>query len=368
MLLRNSLEGIGWFEFHVLKNLVIKYPQHTFYFIFDRPYHSKFIFGKNVVPIVLSPPARHPLLWYIWYEWRIPKLLKDLNADIFISLDSYTSIRAKIKKITGIHDIAFALFEGQMDAVSQWFMRNYTPKYIQASDRVITVSESTKTDLLRLYQCPESKIVVAHNAPSSVYKPLTSPEVQEFKDQNTQGSDFFLYVGSIHPRKNVFALLQAFERFKSKFHTSHKLVLIGRMAWKYEKEKEFLKSMDFREDVILIPHSTPEVIAQWMASATSLILISKYEGFGVPLVEAMASKTPIICSNISSMPEVSGEAALHVHPEDIDGVVDAMNQMVVDLSLRDRLIEKGQTQVKKYNWDTAADIVWREVEVLLSQG
>lgn len=365
LLLNNSLEGIGWFEYHILKNWVSNYPQHTFYFIFDRPYHPKFIFGDNVIPIVLYPPARHPILWYIWYEWRLPSILRKIQADIFVSLDSYTSLRADIKKITGIHDVAFALYDGQMDKLSEMFMRHFTPKYIHASNLIVTVSNSTKSDLKRLYDCPESKICVAHNAPSDVYKPMDVEKIRRFKEQNTDGNDFFLFVGSIHPRKNVLRLLQSFEYFKTKYKTGHKLVLIGRMAWQYEKEEEFLRQMVYKLDVILIPHSIPEIIAQWMGSASALMLISKYEGFGVPLVEAMACQTPIICSNVSSLPEVSGDAALCVDSESIEEVVDAMHQVTTNLALRTQLVQNGITQVKKYNWESAADILWKEVERLL---
>ncbi len=365
LLLKDKLEGIGWFEYHILKNWVENHPEHNFYFIFDRTYDPSFIFGSNVVPIVLSPPARHALLWYLWYEWRIPKLLKKIKADIFISLDSYTSIRSKVKKLTAIHDIAFALFNGQMDMVSQKFMRHFTPRYISSSDKIITVSNATKRDLISHYQCPEDKIYVTNNAPSSSYKPLTTSQISNFKNEHTEGHDFFLYVGSIHPRKNVLHLLKAFEQYKEK-GAKTKLVLIGRMAWKYSAEKEYLAKMNYRSDIILVPHSTPETIALWMASCLALTLISHYEGFGVPIVEAMACQVPVICSNISSMPEIAGEAAIIVNPNNIEEISNAFHTISSDHLLRAKLIENGQLQVKKFTWKNASFIVWKEVEDLIT--
>ena len=359
------MDGIGWFTYHVLKRWVEQYPQHHFYFIFDRDYDSSFVFGENVTPMVVYPPARHPILWYIWYEIAIPRILKKINPDIFISLDTYTSIRWKGKKLTGIHDVAFALFDGHLGIMAQSFLRIFTPRYIECSDVIATVSHTTKKDLIEIYQCPEDKIVVSHNAPAVYYQPLPAHEIALFKEEHTAGTDFFLFVGSIHPRKNVLGLLKSFERFKDTYPSEMKLVLIGRMSWKCDDVASYLQEMKWKEDVITLLHSTPEEISKWMASATALMMTSFYEGFGVPLVEAMASGVPIICSNVSSMPEVAGSAAILVSPENPIEIAEAMHQLATNVDLRNKLIAHGREQVKQYHWDTAADILWDVVEKLI---
>jgi len=361
-LLKDKLDGIGWFTYHILKNWVENHPQHHFYFLFDRPYDERFIFGKNVTSIVVSPPARHPLLWYIWYEWAIPRVLNQINPDVFISLDTYSSIRWKGRKITAIHDIAFALFDGHVDRLTQKFLRHYTPKYIETSEKIITVSHTTKRDLIEVYHCPENKIIVSNNAPTEVYKPMADKDIVDFKSSHTEGNDYFIFVGSIQPRKNVLTLLQAFEHFKFTHKTSHKLVLIGRMSWKYSDVSGYLEAMKFKNEVILIPHSSPEVISQWLASATALLMVSHYEGFGVPIVEALASGTPVICSNISSMPEVAGGGAILVSPQSVEEISNAMYSLSTDNNLRNELVEKGQKHIQQYTWNHAADIIWREIE------
>jgi glycosyltransferase involved in cell wall biosynthesis len=367
VLIKDKLDGIGWYTYHVLKRWVEKYPQHQFYFIFDRDYDASFIFGDNVTPIIVNPPARHPILWYIWYEWAIPRALKKINPDIFISLDTYTSIRWKGKKMTGIHDIAFALFDGQVYPIAQKFLRYFTPKYIDASDKIVTVSQSTKNDLIKLYNCHAEKIIVSHNAASETYKPLSESERFNFKSINTDGKDFFLFVGSIHPRKNVLKLLKGFELFKSQNTSDTKLIIIGRLSWKYDTIIQFYEKMKYKDDVIFISHSTPDVIAQYMSACIALCMVSIYEGFGVPIVEAMASEVPIICSNISSMPEVAGDAAISITPDNEQDIASAMYTISRDEKLRNQLIENGKSQLKKYNWDDAADIVWVEIETLIHE-
>ena len=366
-LMLNKLDGIGWFTYQVVQRWVEKNPEVQFYFLFDRPYDRSFVFGKNVTPIVVSPPARHPLLWFIWYEWMIPRALEKINPDVFISLDTYTSTRWKGRKITAIHDIAFALFNGQVDSLTEKFLRYFTPKYIQCSEKIVTVSHSTKKDLIDFYHCPESKIIVSNNAASEVYKPLTQNEIIQFKQDHTNGCDYFIFVGSIHPRKNVVNLLNAFEAYKRKSQNKTKLVLIGRI-WKYAEMTEYLYSMKFKGEVIFIPHSTPEVIARWVASSIALLLISVYEGFGVPIIEAMACGVPVICSNVSSMPEVAGDAAIFVSPNNMEEISNALSEIENNRSLRKHLSEKAILQSKKYNWNQAADAIWEAIDAKKKTG
>lgn len=358
VLMPNKLDGIGWFTYQVVKRWVEKNPDVEFYFIFDRPYDSSFIFGKNVTPIVLSPPARHPILWYLWFEWMIPRLLNRLNPDVFVSLDTYTTTRWKGKKITGIHDIAFALFDGQVSWLTEKFFRHYIPQYISVSEKIVTVSNSSKHDLINFYHCPENKIVVSNNAASDAYLPMSEDAIKQFKSENTNNCDYFIFVGSIHPRKNVVRMLQAFEKYKTHTQANTKFVLIGR-NWNYKDVKDYLLQMKYRNDVIEIPHSSPEIIAKWIGASIALVLVSIYEGFGVPIVEALACGVPVICSNVSSMPEVAGQAAILVNPNVTEEIANAMTKIVSNKELYRTLTLNTSAQSVRYNWNDAADIIWK---------
>lgn len=365
LLLNNQLEGIGWFSYNILKILATKYPEHTFYYIFDRPYDQQFIFGDNVIPVVVSPPARHPILWYVWYEWSVARVLKKIKADVFLSMDSYTSIGATIPKITVIHDIAFVFFERQMPRLTQWYMRYFTPKFIESSDLVVTVSESTKNDMMSYYHTPESKIIVANNASSPSFQPMSEQDILRFKSEKTNQCDYFVYVGSIHPRKNVLNLLKAFEIYKNQMKDKVKLVLIGRFAWQSEDVSSYYESMMGREDVIFISHSSQSEISQWLAASLALVYVPLYEGFGIPLVEAMASHTPIICSDVSSMPEVVGDAGILVDCLNPFEIAQAMKSYAQNDSLRQEYILKGIERSKKYTWEHAANKIWEAIKMTL---
>ena len=107
LLLKDKLEGIGWFSYETLKRITTQHPEHQFYFIFDRPFTDEFIFSYNIEPVVIGPPARHPVLWYYWFEFRLPGLLKKINPDIFLSPDGYLSLKSHFKSIAVIHDLNF---------------------------------------------------------------------------------------------------------------------------------------------------------------------------------------------------------------------------------------------------------------------
>ena len=360
-LIKDKLEGIGWFSYNILKEIVNTHPEVDFYFIFDRPYDAQFIFAENVKPVIVSPPARHPFLWYVWFEIALPSALKKINPDVFLSLDAYTSISANVKKVTVFHDIAFAFFDAHVPFLVEKFMRYFTPKYLKASTEVITVSESSKKDLISHYQCDASKIWVSCNASSEVYQPVDKDTKTLLQQQNTKGLPYFIFVGSIHPRKNVINLLKAFELFKKTDEKSMKLVIIGRFAWQFEAVKAYYNTMIFKEDVIFVNHLAQKALHKWVSAAEALIYVPFYEGFGIPLIEAMNCKIPIVCSNISSMPEVTENAAIHVSPTHTQEIADAMNK-VLDLETRTQLIEKGQEQIKKYSWQKGASIVWQAIE------
>jgi glycosyltransferase involved in cell wall biosynthesis len=240
-------------------------------------------------------------------------------------------------------------------------MRYFTPKYLKASTEVITVSESSKKDLISHYQCDASKIWVSSNASSEVYQPVDKDTKTLFQQQNTKGLPYFIFVGSIHPRKNVINLLKAFELFKKTDEKSMKLVIIGRFAWQFEAVKAYYNTMVFKEDVIFVNHLAQEALHKWVSAAEALIYVPFYEGFGIPLIEAMNCKIPIVCSNISSMPEVTQNAAIHVSPHDINEIAIAM-QEVLDENTKKMLIANGQEKIKKYSWQKGASIVWQAIE------
>ena len=157
-LLQGKMEGFGWYTYEISKRLVRNHPEHTFYFFFDRPFDESFVFEKNVVPLALSPPARHPILFYIWFEWSVRKALRKFKIDIFFSPDGYLSLGSKVRQVGTIHDINFEHNPQDVPLAPRIYLRKFFPKFAKKAHRLITVSEYSKSDIVQTYGVPEEKI------------------------------------------------------------------------------------------------------------------------------------------------------------------------------------------------------------------
>ncbi len=360
-LLSNNLEGIGWFTWEVAKQLVTNHPEHHFVFLFDRPFDPIFIPADNVEGIVVQPPARHAVLWWWWFEIAIPRVLRRHKIDVFLSPDSYCSLSSKVPTVMVCHDIAFCHYPMQVPFHGRVFYKHFVPKYLQRAERIISVSEFTKQDIIRQYQTPAQKIAVACNGVRSIFRVLSQKEKEDTQKQYSQGKDYFFYLGSVHPRKNVARLIQAFDQFKKVTPSSIQLLIGGRLAWQTEAIEQALSQAEHRNDIHLLGYLDDTQLAKVLGAALALTYPSLFEGFGVPLLEAMHADVPILTSNSSSLPEVAGEAAIIVDPTDVDALSAGLQQLYASPVTRQDLIEKGRRQRQHFSWQKAASIVWDNI-------
>ncbi|MBU3676295.1 MAG: glycosyltransferase family 4 protein, partial [Chitinophagaceae bacterium] len=336
-LLKGKLEGIGWFTREILRRMVLNHPEHEFIFLFDREYDEQFIFAPNVKPVVIPPPARHPILWYLWFEWAVPFALRKHKADVFISTDGFLSLSTKVPTLLVVHDLAFEHFPEHLPFKVSFYLLQFTPKFIRKAKHIGTGSTFSKTDLIETYQTPSEKISVVFNGTNDLYKPLPFSEKQAIKDQYAQGCEYFVVAGALHPRKNIVHLLKAFALFKRKQRSNMKLLIIGRYAWEADDIKTTYENHPYRDDVIMYNYMNVDELSRVMGAAYALAFVSLFEGFGIPILEAMQCGVPGIVSNTSSMPEVAGESAILVDPNSVEEIAEAMRTLYKDEGLRDRL-------------------------------
>ena len=356
-LLKDKLEGIGIYTQEIFSRVVQLMPEHEFYFLFDRPFSDEFIFAKNVIPLIVSPPARHPFLWYWWFEKSVPKVLKENNIDLFISPDGYASLNTFVPQIITIHDLGFEHFPEHVPYLVRKFYRYFTPKYCQKAAKVMAVSEYTKQDIISTYNIEAQKIDVVYNGFEIENQESRIKSQDAEKKILTSEIPYFIFVGAVHPRKNVLGLLKAFEHFKATFSHPHQLVIVGRKAWMTQELEDFYAQMQFKNEVIWIEKIERTDLLELMQHAYGLVYTSLFEGFGIPILEAMTLGLPVICSNTSSMPEVAGNAALLVQPNNINEIAEAMNELIINDELRNGLIAKGKTQATHFDWNSSAEKV-----------
>lgn len=364
LLIKNKLEGIGWFTFEILKRVCNLHPEHEFIFLFDRKYSDEFIFSENIRPIVINPPARHPVLWYMWFEFSVHRILKKEKPDLFISPDGFLSLRTNVKSVSVIHDINF--FHRPMDLPfsSRYFYNKFFPQYARKAHKIITVSEFSKNDISSSYNIEKEKIAVVYNGSNELYAPVGEGIKFFVKEKYTQGEDFFIYIGSMHPRKNITGLFRAFELFKQQTKNRCKLVIVGEKMFMTESIYKCINTLSCKDDIIFTGRLVPEALHEILASAYAMTFVPFYEGFGIPALEAMYCDVPVICSSTSSLPEVTGDAALYVNPDSDNSIAEAMRTIFENRDLRSRLIEKGRKQREKFSWDKTAAKFWAAIEDL----
>lgn len=359
LLLPQRMEGIARFIHEISSRLVSNHPEVEFHFLFDRPYDDRFIYSDNVIPHVLFPPSRHPILWYWWFEYSVNRFLKKNDIDVFFSGDMYLSLKSKIPCLYVSHDLNYIHYPQGLRYSHQLFLKSFFPRYHRKADHIITVSEFSKSDIVQQYAISPDKISIAYNDVPSGFRKFNSEEIQSVRDRFSSSVPFFIYVGSLHPRKNLERLLRAFDKFKTENALPHKLLVYGRKAFKTGTIFSTYDTMQTKSEVVFVDQdqcSVPEILP----AAEALIYPSLFEGFGIPILEAFHSGIPVITSNVSSMPEVAGNAALLVEPESIESISQAMHT-ILQPELRQRLLAEAEKQKKQFDWNRSAQLVWGEL-------
>jgi glycosyltransferase involved in cell wall biosynthesis len=362
-LLPGKLEGFGWYTYEVTKRITEQHPEHDFFLFFDRPVDKSFVFGKNVTKIVLQPAARHPFLFILWFDLLIPRALKKYKIDLFFSPDGYLSLRTSIPQIGTIHDISFEHFPNDIPRLPQWYLKKYFPLFARKASHILTVSEFSKQDICKKYQIDPLKITAVWNGASATFHPLEEDQIKSVRNKYSSGKPYFLFVGSIHPRKNLKRLIQAFAIYCQDQHNDWDLVIVGAAMWANSADFDIQENLKNR--IHFAGRLEQEELVKIMASAGALTYVPYFEGFGIPLAEAMKCGTPILSGDRSCLPEVAGDAAIYCDPFDIESITKGLEAISSDIELRKDLSRKGLERAQLFDWDKTATEVWKTFEKIL---
>lgn len=305
-----------------------------------------------------------------WENVQLPYLLSRRRVDL-LHIPAFSPPVYKLTKtIVTVHDLIGMLFPNQLGWPSQFYWGKWLPLTIQRADRIIADSEYTKSDILKHIPFPEKHIRVVYPSGHEGFSSNISKVKLDFA-RNKYGvkKKYFLTVGSMEPRKNLKTSIEAFLKFKSLLKgEDYELVLVGGQAFAHGQfYKQFLAPIiQNHKDIICTGYVDHDILNALYSGAEAFIFPSLYEGFGVPILEAMASGTAIIASNITSIPEVAGDAARYVNPHDGSDIATAMLAIVRENGLRQALIEKGKEQMKKFSWNRTACETLKVYHELLS--
>ena len=350
----NNKEGIGLYSYEILKRMTAQRKDDQFVFCFDRPFDDKFVFSDNVLPIVVRPPARHAALFWWWYHVGIRKAFVKYQADMFFSPDGFTPTSRKVSKVLiTIHDLAYKHLPYQISASNRWYYRQFMPRYIKKADRIITVSNSSKEDIITHFPDSHEKITTIYNGVRSSLVPLSTLQKDEIRSRITGGAPYFVSIGALHPRKNVARLIKAYSLFRTETRQRVKLIIIGRRAWYTEEIDQALARTPVRSDIQILDYIKDDQLIEILSAAQALCYVSLFEGFGLPIVEAMKAGVPVVTSDRSSMSEIAQNAACLIDPENIQSISKGLHE-VLRVDYAADLIERGLLRAQDFNWDEAA--------------
>lgn len=359
---KNKLEGIGWYTFEILKRITRNQPAVQFFFLFDRQPSAAFLFSDNITPIVIKPPTRHPILQHIWFQWQVPRFLRKVKPDIFISTEGYIPLHLSIPVINVIHDINFYHSPKNLKPADRIYMNYFFPKFAKKADHIFTVSDYSRKDIIRSFKVPEEKVTYVYNGINEIYAPIKTNDQKKVKEYYTGGRDFFIFVGALHPRKNVGTLLEAFDLLRE--NHSVDMIIVGEKMHKTKSLFNTYQRLKHKEYVHFIGRKNPEELRILYGASLALTFIPYFEGFGIPLAEAMKCGTAIIASNTTCLPEVVNGAGLLTDPDNKNEIVQAMQSIIENRNLRQKLITEGSKRQEAFNWDNTANQLWDKIDQL----
>ena len=240
--------------------------------------------------------------------------------------------------------------------------RHFFPKFAQKATRIVTVSQFSKHDIHQQYGVNTAKIDVVYDGANEDYRPLPIKEQDVIRKRFTNGCPYFIFIGSLHPRKNLVNLFKAFDIFKNTTGSDIKLLIVGAKKWWTKDISRTFKSMDHSGEVVFSGRLNAEELVKVLGSSLALTYVSYFEGFGIPIVEAFRCGTPVITSNVTSMPEVAGDAALLVDPFNPRSIADAMIQVFEIPELSKKLALAGEKRKDEFTWQKTADRLWESIE------
>ena len=331
------------------------------------------LYFREVPPANLAPMSsniesriiRLPGLWtHLGLSWEVTRYPPDL---LFIPAHVVPAVR-RCPTVVTIHDVGYLDHRDAYPRTRWWYLHLSTLFSVRVAALVITDSHATKAELGARYGIGADKIRVVHLACDPSFAPVESPQVLSgVRARYGIHADYFLFLGTLQPRKNIAGLLAAFAEFKAWTGSKHKLVLAGRKGWLYEAIYDMLRKLQLSNDVIFAGYVPDQDLPALISGAIALVFPSFHEGFGLPALQAMSCGTPVIASNVSSLPEVVGDAGLLADPYDPSKLAQAMATVASDGFLRRELRRRGLERARRFSWAKCAAETFKVFEEVVGR-
>ena len=305
---------------------------------------------SGMVIVSSSWPTERRSMRILWEQSAWPIMAARERFDLLHSMAFVTPVVGKIPTIVTVYDLSFIHFPEKFPALQRFYLHSQTARSVKQARRVITISEASRQDLQQHFAVPMDKVDVVLPGVEPIFQPISEEQIAAFREEKGLTGNFILHVGTLQPRKNIPILLEAVARLEDQ---RIDLVLAGAKGWQYDEIFSQVKSLGLVNRVRFTGYVQDEELPFWYNAAKVLVFPSVYEGFGMPIVEAMACGTPVVAARSSSIPEAGGEAALYFDPQDVDTLAQHLTDILSDKYLADRMRISGIEQAQKFSWERA---------------
>jgi len=350
--------GIGVYIRELISHLAYIDKKNQYFIIVNKHGDASFIpSADNFTILVSSITRKHYFIKDLWNLFFLPFLLKVKNIDIYFNPRYVLPIfKGNIKMVVTMHDMIAIMFPEIWPGISGFRIRNYIKYSSQRADIIVTISNWAKKDIVRILNVPKNKVKVTYNGINKkLFKPIPDLSLQSLvKRKYGIRKKFILSVGPLGARKNHDRLIDAYSILPKCIREDYQLILTGEKKGTYDNLLEKASKICPVDDIVFTGFIPEEEMPTMISAASLFVFPSLYEGFGIPLLEAMACGTPILASNVSSIPEVVESAALLFDPYNVNEMANAIDKAINDKDLRQKLVRKGFKQIKKYSWENTA--------------
>jgi glycosyltransferase involved in cell wall biosynthesis len=331
--IRDKSTGIGFYARDVVRRLLEMDKTDEYVFI-D---YLTTEFNQNRLLKINNPFSYFKT--YLWHNY-LPTKIRKTDVDVVLNFSAVPHVVPfKCKELFFVYDISWYLYPEYHPKSRVLFYKTFFRQCLRNSHKIVVDSSSAKDDLVKIFSVPEDKIHI-------IFPPFTDTINTIDKIKYDISTPYILFIGTLEPRKNIESIIKAFKKLKDKKQVPHKLVICGKKGWMYNRIFTLIKELDLDEDIIYLGYISNEEKKYLYLHAEFFVYPSFYEGFGIPVLEAMTYGCPVITSNVSSLPEVVGKAGLQVDPKNVDALASEMDMLISDEKLRNKMKHDGFAQVK----------------------
>jgi glycosyltransferase involved in cell wall biosynthesis len=342
--------GVGNYTRQLLTHMLALDGEHHFLLLANRPEATRDFPSHARVRSLIQPfPSR-----MLWMQGVLPKLLRDARPNICHYPNSIGPLLSPCRYVVTIHDMTLSIMPQYHRWRSRLLYRPLIPLVARRAERIITVSEHARADIIRLLRVPSDRVVVIPEAAAPIFHSAPPEEQARVRERYQLNGPYLLYVGTLEPRKNLVRLIHAWHQLWRRGAIPHQLVLVGGRGWQDAAIYRTIKLLDCGDALRLVGYVPTADLPALYSAADAFAFPSLAEGFGLPVIEAMACGTPVLVSTAQALQELAGDAALAVDPHDQQAMAAALERLLTDPALRDDLRARGAQRAAAYSWAAAA--------------